>query len=98
MKGLVLLVVLSIPVVACAVSLAAPTGWVVPLESFDQSPLLAFPEQWKARGDKDQARQIYRVAEEHGNRFLHAHAEQQAIQIGIEQVFQPREFPLLRWR
>jgi hypothetical protein len=70
----------------------------VPLENFEEYPLLAFPGQWKVWGNKDKARLIYRVAEDNGDRFLHAHADDQAIQIGIMRVFQPREFPLLRWR
>jgi hypothetical protein len=35
---------------------------------------------------------------EDGNQFLHAEANQQAIQIGLVQEFSPRDFPLVRWR
>ncbi len=55
--------VLSVPLLACAAGLAATTGQVVPVESFEEYPLLAFPGQWIVRGDKDQARLIYQVAE-----------------------------------
>lgn len=71
---------------------------VVLLETFDQYSPASFPEQWKVRGDEDEAREIYRVTEENGNRFLHAHADRQAIQIGLVQKFRPQEFPVLRWR
>lgn len=94
---LVLLAVLCIPSFQHATAQLATTGRVVPLESFEEYPPLAFPTQWKARGDEDTARLIYRVAEENGNHFLHAHADRRAIQIGLVRVFQPREFPLLRW-
>jgi hypothetical protein len=97
-KGLVLLTMLSVLICVCLAGLAVATSQVVPLESFEEYPLLAFPGQWRVRGDVDQARLIYQVTEENGDRFLHAHADQQAIQIGIVHVCQPREFPLLRWR
>jgi hypothetical protein len=95
---LVLPATLSVPPLVRAAGQVTPTSRVVPLESFEECPLLAFPGQWKVWGDKDKARLIYRVMEESGNRFLHAYADHQAIQIGIVHVFQPREFPLLRWR
>ncbi len=44
--------VLSVPLLACAAGLAATTGQVVPVESFEEYPLLAFPGQWIVRGDK----------------------------------------------
>jgi hypothetical protein len=68
------------------------------LESFEQYPLLAFPSQWTVRGDPATARLIYQVAEEHGDHFLHAHADRQAIQIGIDHAVPPRAFPRLCWR
>lgn len=71
---------------------------VVPLETFEQYAPASFPERWKVRGDEDEARKIYRVTEENGNRFLHASADRQAIQIGLVQEFRPQEFPVLRWR
>jgi Protein of unknown function (DUF3047) len=93
-----LLAVPSVPSLACTAGLTAPADLVVHLESFAEYPLLAFPGQWKVRGDENKARLIYRVAEENGDRFLHAHADSQAIQIGIAQAFPPHEFPLLHWR
>lgn len=76
---------------------AAPSG-MFPLETFEEYSLLTFPEPWKVRGNQDEAQMIYQVREEGGNRFLHAHANQQAIQIGLVRGFSPQEFPRLRWR
>lgn len=70
----------------------------LPLETFERYPAQTFPTEWKVRGDEEQARTIYRISEENGNHFLHARAEQQAVQIGLEQEFQPTQLPLLRWR
>jgi hypothetical protein len=98
MKHLIFLVALSVPLLVCAIGFSTATSQILPLDSFEDYPLLAFPGQWKVRGDAEKARLIYRVTEENGERFLHAHADGQAIQIGIAHAFQPREFPLLRWR
>src|SRR5262245_53837904 len=98
MRYLIFLVSLSVPLVACPTGFTTTTGQILTLDSFEGYPLLAFPGQWKVRGDEDQARLIYRVTEENGDHFLHAQADGQAIQIGIAHAFQPREFPLLRWR
>lgn len=68
------------------------------LESFDTSPLSAFPPHWQARQDEKIARQVYRVAEENGNRFLHAHAESRGIEVGLVKVFRAQDTPVLRWR
>jgi hypothetical protein len=68
------------------------------LETFDTSPLLTFPPRWQAHQDQEIARQIYRVAEENGNRFLHAYAEHRGIEVGLVKVFRAQETPMLRWR
>jgi len=70
----------------------------VPLENFEQYPPQAFPDKWKVRGDEDVARVVYRVAEEDNNHFLHAHAENQDVQIGLTKTFPPKQFPVLQWR
>ena len=98
MKHMIFLAALGIPLLVCATGFTTPAGQALSLDSFEEYPLLTFPGQWKVRGDEDQARLIYRVTEENGDRFLHARADSQAIQIGIGRAFQPREFPLLRWR
>jgi hypothetical protein len=88
---------LSLAAVGYAADQAA-IDHVLPLETFDEYPPASFPEQWKVRGDETDARGVYQVAEEGGDRFLHARAEKQDVQIGLSHVFQPKEFPLLRWR
>ena len=97
MRILSLVVMLSLAAVGYAADQAA-IDHVLPLETFDEYPPASFPEQWKARGDETEARGVYQVAEEGGDRFLHARAEKQDVQIGLSHVFQPKEFPLLRWR
>ncbi|MGE0685024.1 MAG: DUF3047 domain-containing protein, partial [Candidatus Binatia bacterium] len=70
----------------------------VQLENFDEYPQLAFPSRWKPHGDHREAAKIYRVEEADGNRFLHAHAETKAIQIGLAYPVAPQQLPRLRWR
>lgn len=70
----------------------------VALEDFEQYPPQAFPDNWKVRGDEDEARAIYRVAEEDGNHFLRARADKQDVQIGLTKTFPPKQFPVLQWR
>src|SRR2546422_811620 len=94
---LVVVMMLSLAVVGYAEDQAA-INRVLPLETFDEYPPASFPEQWKVRGDETKARAIYQVAEEGGNHFLHARADKQDVQIGLSHAFQPKEFPLLRWR
>ena len=68
------------------------------LENFESYPSSAFPTTW--RRAKDDARLIYRVETENDNHFLRARADNQAIQIGLEHVFDPRSQrrPTWRWR
>ena len=70
----------------------------VSLENFEQYPPQAFPDNWKVRGDEDTAHVVYRVAEEDGNHFLHAYAENQDVQIGLTKAFPPKQLPILQWR
>lgn len=95
---LVLFLFLAATALVCTAGQVASSDQGILLEDFEKSPLQAFPSRWKVRGDEDAAQVIYRVAEENGNRFLHAYADRQAIQIGLVRVIQPREFPVLRWR
>lgn len=74
------------------------TAQVVPLETFEAYAPQAFPNEWKVRGNEDEAHLVYRVTEENGNRFLHARAEKQGVQIGLSRTFPPQQFPVLRWR
>lgn len=98
MKLVFFLVLVSVVRLAHASDQDAPSAPVVPLENFEQYPSHAFPQKWKVRGDEDEARMVYRVAEENGNRFLRAHAEKQSVQIGLSRTFPPQQFPVLQWR
>lgn len=76
----------------------APTSPVALTETFQDYSPGAFPSRWKVRGSEATARAVYRVVEEDGNRFLHAYANKQDVQIGLEHRLQPRDYPVLRWR
>ena len=67
-------------------------------ETFQQDSPGVFPSRWKVRGRKSVAQAVYRIAEEEGNRFLHAYANNQDVQIGLEYAFEPKDYPILRWR
>ncbi len=95
---LILLVLLSLPALPGAATQPAGSEQGTLLDSFEQYPPLTFPSQWRVRGNEATAHHIYQVAEEHGERFLHAYAERQAIQIGMAYTVQPKAFPGLRWR
>jgi hypothetical protein len=71
---------------------------VIQLETFEEYPLRVFPSRWEARTDKSAASRMYQVEEEDGNRFLHATAGEEAIQIGLVYSFAPQKFSSLRWR
>lgn len=92
---IVLMAVLELPQLGHAEEQPA-TGHA--LETFDAYPPLSFPGQWVVRGDEATAKAVYSVAEEGGNRFLRAYANQQDVQIGISQPIQPKQFPALQWR
>jgi hypothetical protein len=66
------------------------------LEDFEGYPVQSFPGKWRHRSEA--ARKIYRVKSENGNHFLHAYADKQAVQIGLEHLFDPVRFRRLRWR
>lgn len=66
------------------------------LENFESYSAGAFPERWRMA--KSDARKIYQIEAENGNRFLRARSEKQAIQIGLEHSFEPKQFQQLSWR
>ena len=72
-----------------------PSG-STPLEDFERYDNGAFPDRW--RGRNDEARKIYRIEAESGNRFLRAHADKQAVQIGLEHIIEPKQQRHLAWR
>ena len=72
-----------------------PSG-STPLEDFERYDNGAFPNRWRSRNDE--ARKIYRVEAETSGRFLRAHADKQAAQIGLDHVFEPKQQRRLTWR
>jgi hypothetical protein len=66
------------------------------VEDFEGYLVQSFPEKWQRRSEA--ARKIYRVESEDGNHFLHAHADKEAMQIGLQQLIDPAKFRRLRWR
>jgi hypothetical protein len=98
-QAILLLGLLSIPFSARAdAGSAAAAVQVLPIETFTQDTVGSFPSRWKVRGDGDEARRIYKVAEENGTHFLNALTHGQGVQIGLEHAFKPQDFPILRWR
>ncbi|MGE0682709.1 MAG: DUF3047 domain-containing protein [Candidatus Binatia bacterium] len=79
-------------------TLAVSPDQLLSLETFDEETLLTFPKRWQVRGNTETAHIVYRVMAEGRNQFLHARADQQAIQIGLTYPFAPGKFPLLHWR
>ena len=77
---------------------AATNGARISLANFDTDQPLAFPQNWKVRGNEEVARIVYQVMEENGNHYLRAYADKQDVQIGISRSLQPKEFPTLQWR
>ncbi len=75
-----------------------PQGAAPFQETFQQYQAGVFPSGWKVRGSEATAQAVYRIAEEGGNRFLHAYANNQDVQIGREYRWKPRDYPILRWR
>ena len=73
-------------------------GGLLALETFEQEQPRVFPSKWKARGDDAEAAQIYRVAEEDGNRFLRARSVRQGVQVGLAFSFVAKSYPVLGWR
>jgi hypothetical protein len=66
------------------------------LENFEQSGTNGFPAKWRA--SNDDAKTIYRIEAESGNHFLRARADNKAVQIGLERIFDPKNQPRLKWR
>jgi hypothetical protein len=74
---------------------ASASGFTV-LENFEAYVNGTFPPKWRSRNDE--AQNIYQVVSENGNRFLRAHADNQAVQIALQYVFDPKQQRRLTWR
>ena len=66
------------------------------LDNFEEYGANGFPSKWRSRNDD--ASKIYRIDTENGNRFLRADAHKQAVQIGLEHRFDPKQQRRLTWR
>src|SRR5262245_60269189 len=66
------------------------------LENFEQAGSDGFPAKWRMSNEK--AKKVYRIESEKSNRFLRARANNQAVQIGLEHIFDPTNQPRLKWR
>lgn len=66
------------------------------LENFEQASANGFPSKWRVSNET--AKTIYRIESEKGDHFLRARADNQAVQIGLEHIFDPTSQPRLKWR
>jgi hypothetical protein len=84
---------------ACVLTLVLLMADSVPaetvLENFE-TDVNGFPSKWRVSNDT--AKTIYRIESEKGNRYLRAHADNQAVQFGLEHIFDPKTQPRLKWR
>lgn len=89
------------------VSLAAPAGAALageapagrgdlPLATFENDTPGQPPVGWKARGGDIE--DVYVIREESGRKYLHADARGTSIQIGKDQSYDVKKFPILTWR
>jgi hypothetical protein len=92
------ILLVSVPILHAAELLISPPGalW---LDTFEDYPQQSFPGRWEAHGAKKEAEKIYHIIEEaDGNHFLHAHAQDKAIQIGLAHSCTVQQFSRLHWR
>ena len=88
--------VLSAMLVAGAAAPTASQDACIVLDDFSRAKAGEFPPDWKPR--KDEGREIYRVRDEGGQRFLHAEAKGTGIQAGLETPkWDLTQYPILTW-
>ena len=95
----------AIVLVVTAGAVMSATGGPVPttaaqdncrvVEDFGKAGVGEFPEGWKAR--KDEAKNVYKVAEEGGKRFLRGDAKDLGIQAGKQFEWDLKQYPVLAW-
>jgi DUF3047 family protein len=66
-----------------------------PIEDFSKAKVGELPPDWKLR--KDSAKDVYRVAEESGIKFLHAAAKGLGVQAAKENEWDLGAYPVLVW-
>jgi len=67
----------------------------VVVDDFSKGSVGEFPAGWKPR--KDSAKDIYKVAEEGGKKFLRAEAKDLGVQAGKEFAWDLNQYPVLSW-
>src|SRR5262245_23186088 len=89
-------VLLTVPILALLIACRDRATAETTLENFEDYQDGTFPGKWRARSKE--ARRIYKIDSEGGNRFLHAHADKQGLQIALEHPIDPKRQSRLRWR
>lgn len=87
-------VALSTALGAAAVPVRAQEPCVV-FDDFSTSKVGEFPVGWKPR--KDSGKDVYKVAEDGGHRFLRADAKDLGVQAGKQFEWNLKEYPILAW-
>jgi hypothetical protein len=67
----------------------------VVVDDFSKAAVREFPDGWKVR--KDDGKNIYKVAQENGQKFLRADARDAGIQAGKPFAWNLSEYPVLTW-
>ena len=82
-------------VAVLTLSSAAQEPVCVVLDDFSRAAVGQFPAGWQPR--KDAGKDVYRVAEEEGRRFLRASAVELGIQAGRTHEWDLNQYPVLSW-
>ncbi len=56
-----------------------------------------FPSGWDSK-DEDGMVEVYSVAEEEGNRYLHADSRNNSVTIGYDKEWNLGDYPIIRWK
>jgi hypothetical protein len=67
----------------------------VVVDDFSKASVGEFPPGWKAR--KDEAKDVYKVADEKGKKFLRANAKDVGVQAGKQFEWDLKQYPVLAW-
>ena len=81
-------------VAGTSVPLRAEEQCVV-VDDFAKGAVGEFPAGWKVR--KDSAKEVYKIAEDGGRRFLRADAKDLGIQAGKQFEWNLKDYPVLAW-
>src|SRR5438034_813097 len=89
------LIAATVLTVVALLTNAAAQPDCITIEDFSKAKVGEFPPDWKPR--KDAGKDVYRVAEESGHRFLHAAARGLGIQAAKQQEWDLNAYPVLAW-